>query len=111
MTEVPMQAALAAIWKKNLPQTRERLALLKRAAEQLSTTRTIDDDLRADALSTAHKMAGSLGMFGLHSATETARAVEHILDHEGLPQPERLQEQVNALAAVLASHLSEETGS
>lgn len=106
-----MQAALDAIWKKNLPQTRERLALLKRAAEQLSTTRTMDDDLRADALSTAHKMAGSLGMFGLHSATETARAVEHILDHEGLPQPERLQEQVNALAAVLASHLSEETGS
>ncbi|MEG9433791.1 Hpt domain-containing protein [Terriglobus sp. ADX1] len=110
MTEVPMQAALDAIWKKNLPQTRERLALLQRAAEQLSTTRTMDDDLRAHALSTAHKMAGSLGMFGLHSATETARAVEHTLDHEGLPQPERLQEQVNALAAVLASHLSEETG-
>lgn len=104
-----MQAALAAIWKKNLPQTRERLALLQRASEQLSTTRTIDADLRAEALSTAHKMSGSLGMFGLHSATEAARAVEHSLDQEGLPQPERLQEQVSALAAILTPHLCDGT--
>lgn len=105
MADVPMQAALAAIWKKNLQQTRDRLTLLQRAAEHLSTTRTLEEDLRANAVSTAHKMAGSLGMFGLHSATEAARAIEHSLDHEGLPQPERLQEQVDALAAILAPHL------
>jgi HPt (histidine-containing phosphotransfer) domain-containing protein len=107
MAEIPMQAALATIWKKNLPQTRERLALLQRAAEQLSTTRTIEDDLRADATSTAHKMAGSLGMFGLHSATDAARAIEHSLDQDGLPQPERLQEQVSTLAAILGPHLGD----
>lgn len=106
-----MQAALAAIWKKNLPQTRERLALLQRAAEQLGTTHTIDDDLRADALSTAHKMAGSLGMFGLHSATEAARAIENSLDQGGLPQPERLQEQVSTLTTVLGPHLCDGAGS
>jgi HPt (histidine-containing phosphotransfer) domain-containing protein len=105
MDAIPMQAALAAIWKKNLPQTRDRLALLQRAAEQLSTTRTVDDDLRAEAIATAHKMAGSLGMFGLHNATEAARAIEHSLGQDGLPQPERLQEQVNALAEVLGPDL------
>lgn len=102
-----MQAALAAIWKKNLSQTRDRMNLLQRASEELSTTRTMDEALRADAVSTAHKMAGSLGMFGLHNATEAARAIEHTLDQEGLPQPERLREQVGALAAILAQHLSD----
>ncbi len=102
-----MQAALAAIWKKNLHQTRDRLTLLQRAADHLSTTRTLEEDLRGEAVSTAHKMAGSLGMFGLHSATEAARAVEQSLDHNGLPQPERLQEQVDALTAILAPHLSD----
>ncbi len=105
MADVPMQAALAAIWKKNLPQTRERLALLQRAAEELASTRTIDADLRSEATSVAHKMAGSFGMFGLHSATEAARAIEQTLEHDGLPQPERLQEQVDALADILRLHI------
>ena len=105
MTDIPMQAALAAIWKKSLPQVQERLELLQRAAEELSTTRTIDGELRAEAASVAHKLAGSLGMFGLHSGTEAARAIEQSLDQDGLPQPERLQEQVDLLARILEPHL------
>ncbi|MEK6397656.1 MAG: Hpt domain-containing protein [Terriglobus sp.] len=106
MTDAPMQAALVAIWKKNLPQVRERLAVLQRAANELTSTRTLDDDLRKEALALAHKLAGSLGMFGIHSGTAAARAIDQTLEQDGLPQPERLQEYVDALALALAPHLS-----
>ncbi len=105
MADIPMQAALAAIWKKNLPQVRERLTVLQRAADELATTRTLDTGLRKEATSLAHKMAGSLGMFGLHGGTDAARAIEQLLEQDGLPQPERLQEQVDALAQAIAPHL------
>ena len=105
--DVPMDAAIGAVWKKNLPTVRDRLALLQTAADDLARSRTIDDDERAEALSIAHKFAGSLGMFGMHEATEIARAMEQNLEQDGLPQPERLQDQVAALHALLAPHLND----
>lgn len=107
MSVPPLDAAIAAVWTKNLPQTRKRLEVLQRAADDLATSRTIDDDLRAEALDVAHKLAGSLGMFGMHDATEAARSIEHNLQQDGLPQPERLQEQVAALHSALAAHLED----
>ena len=104
--DVPMGAAIGVVWTKNLDVTRERLTLLQTAADDLARSRTIDDDERAEALSIAHKFAGSLGMFGLHAATDVARAIEQNLEQDGLPQPERLQEQVAALQALLAPHLA-----
>lgn len=98
-------AALAAIWERQRPQTRERVALLRRAANTLAETRTIDPELRTEALDVAHKLAGSLGMFGYGSATDAARAIEQELEHTSLPQPERLEQQVNALEAALADAL------
>jgi HPt (histidine-containing phosphotransfer) domain-containing protein len=98
---VAIPAALQAIWERNLPQTRERVALLQRAAAQLSHTRTLDADLHSEALSLAHKLAGSLGMFGFAAGTEHARAIEAELSHGGLPQPERLQSHVDALVLSL----------
>ena len=94
-------AAIAAIWQRQVPQTRERLLVLRKAADSLTETRTIEPDLRAEALDIAHKLAGSLGMFGYGSSTEHARAVEQELQHIGLPQPERLDQHVSALEASL----------
>ena len=91
------QAAIAAIWHKQLPQTRERLHVLAQAAGELSTSRTIEPELCAEALDVAHKLAGSLGMFGYTEATGHARLIEETLDHPGLPQPERLQQHVDDL--------------
>ena len=102
-----MDAAIGAIWKKNLPATLQRLDLLQTAADDLARSRTIDDDERAESLSIAHKFAGSLGMFGMHAATDVARDIEQNLQQDGLPQPERLQEQVAALRALLAPHLAD----
>jgi HPt (histidine-containing phosphotransfer) domain-containing protein len=94
-------AAIQAIWNRSLPETRERVALLQRAAEALSTSRTIDPELHAQALDVAHKLAGSLGMFGFAAGSEHARALENELSHDGLPQPERMQKYVDALTASL----------
>ncbi len=99
-------AAIAAIWQRQVPQTRERLQVLRKAANTLSQTRTIEPDLRAEALDIAHKLAGSLGMFGYADATDHARAVEHELQHTGLPQPERLEQHVTALEASLHDALA-----
>ena len=99
-------AAIAAIWQRQVPQTRERLHVLRKAANSLSETRTIEPDLRAEALDIAHKLAGSLGMFGYGNATDHARAVEQELNHTGLPQPERLEQHVTALEASLRDALA-----
>ena len=101
------EAAIAAIWRKQIPQTRERLLLLTRAADELSETRTLDPKLRAEAVSVAHNLAGSLGMFGYQAGTEHARLVQHELERSGLPQPERLQKHVINLQTSLTGALNE----
>ncbi len=99
-------AAIAAIWERQLPQTRERIALLQATARNFSESRSLATEVRSEALEVAHKLAGSLGMFGYMDATEHARLVEQTLDVHGmLPQPERLQKHVDDLAASLAEAL------
>lgn len=101
-------AAIAAIWERQLPQTRERVKLLQRVARDFSSERSIAPEVQAEALDVAHKLAGSLGMFGYPEATEYARAVELALETHGMmPQPERLQAGVDGLVGVLAGVLGE----
>lgn len=100
-----MADAIAAIWQRRLPETRDRLALLQHAAHTLSETRTLDPEQKAAALDTSHKLAGSLGMYGFTAATEHARLIEQTLDVDHLPQPERLQQHVHDLVASLAGAL------
>ncbi len=106
MSTGPTNPAIAAIWQRQLSQTRERIALLRKAADQVTSTRTLDPALHTEARDTAHKLAGSLGMFGFHEATDHARAIEEELDRPGLPQPERLDEHVTALEAALIAALA-----
>ncbi|MGI4852515.1 MAG: hypothetical protein ACRYF4_00545 [Janthinobacterium lividum] len=74
---------------------------LQSAAEDLSTSRTMDDEQRAEAKSTAHQLAHALDQAEHPEAAAKAYEVIATLDHEGLPQPERLQQQVEVLAALL----------
>lgn len=57
----------------------ERLAELDRAAS-LAATHELDAETRHSAMSTAHKLAGSLGMFGYAEGTELARKIEVLLE-------------------------------
>ena len=74
-TQTSTHKLIAALWHRNQPQVLERLALLDQAATALLTP-----ELRQQAHATAHKLAGSLGMFGFHEGTRLAREIEQHLE-------------------------------
>jgi HPt (histidine-containing phosphotransfer) domain-containing protein len=65
----------------------ERLVTLDRAAAAASAG-TLDEALHAEAASTGHKLAGSLGMYGYDEGTRIAREIEVLLG--GKVEPLRL---------------------
>lgn len=75
---------LAHLWEKNLPLMRERLATLDRAAKSPD-----DPQLRKEAIALAHKLAGSLGMFGFPLGTDLARTLEEGLEARTLSPAEQ----------------------
>ncbi|MBB5338083.1 Hpt domain-containing protein [Tunturiibacter gelidoferens] len=92
---------LASLWKKNLPTLRERLDLLDRTAS-LAASGTLSEEPRLEAYSIAHKLTGSLGMFGYQQGTDIARKIEQILK---TPSPSQLTT-LPALAKDLRTSLS-----
>jgi HPt (histidine-containing phosphotransfer) domain-containing protein len=80
MTTTPpgMAAALDRLWAKFLPEIEQRIAVLESAAEAL-TAGLLTETEREAAHAAAHKLAGSLGTFGMQRGTELARAAEDML--------------------------------
>jgi HPt (histidine-containing phosphotransfer) domain-containing protein len=76
--EAKISTLLTQLWQKNLPTLRQRLDLLDQAAEAAATGK-LSETSRREALDIAHKLSGSLGMFGHHQGTEAARGIEKIL--------------------------------
>jgi DNA-binding response OmpR family regulator len=68
-------AALTQIWQRTQGVSRDRVAVLERAVQALST-RTLDTDLRQQAAESAHKLLGSLGTFGLTQGSHLAQQLE-----------------------------------
>ncbi|WP_175528929.1 Hpt domain-containing protein [Granulicella pectinivorans] len=93
-------ALLATMWEKNLPVLRERVAVLDRAA-QAALAGALHDELRVEAAAVAHKLAGSLGMFGYPEGTRVARELEVELGETNTTKAARLEELVHTLRAVL----------
>ena len=91
---------LAGLWEKNLPVQRERLLQLE-AATKAAREGVLSTDDRKAAGSTAHKLAGSLGMFGYPQGTDLARELEQMLDHESALDAKSFSERVAALRAEL----------
>ena len=71
-------ALLASLWLRNRPLVEERLATLDRAASHAAAGE-LEEDLREEAADTAHKLAGSLGMYGYDEGTRIAREIEVLL--------------------------------
>src|SRR6201986_4441757 len=69
---------LAKLWRKNLPTIRERLDLMDKFGAAAASG-TLDEPTRLEALGIAHKLAGSLGMYGYPQGTEVASKMERIL--------------------------------
>jgi len=91
---------LATLWERSLPVLRERCALLQSAAAAAQTG-TLTQDLRAEATAIAHKLSGSLGMFGYPEGTEFARRIEEHLESATPIDATRLTHDVAALLATL----------
>ena len=92
------EALLRDLWRRKLPMVRDQIQLLRRATATLESA-TLTAPLRAEAAIAAHKLAGSLGMFGYHEGTRCAREIEALLDADQAPPAisfGRLLEQLEA---------------
>jgi len=98
--EAKLKSAMAALWARHLPTNTQRVEILERAATELLEAGAIGDELQTEAESAAHKLAGSLGTFGLDVGTERAREVETMLGGTRL-DAERLSSSVLALLDLL----------
>jgi len=93
------RAAVAALWERFAKTIFERLALLERASRALQEG-SLSEGLRQDAEMGAHKLAGSLGTFGLPEGSKLAEEIESIFQAGGLrdqEQSDRLSELVGSL--------------
>jgi HPt (histidine-containing phosphotransfer) domain-containing protein len=95
-----MAAALARLWIKFLPEIESRIATIAAAATALENGE-LPPDQREAAHAAAHKLAGSLGTFGLQRGTEIARQAELALSEEPSSAPPA------ELAADLAAWVAE----
>jgi HPt (histidine-containing phosphotransfer) domain-containing protein len=82
------EALLAALWLRNRPIVDQRLDVLERAAAA-SAAANLPLEQREEAADVAHKLAGSLGMYGYEHGTRLARQIELLLDYQ-TPDPVRL---------------------
>ena len=74
-TPEQLNEGLRQVWLKYLPATRSRIEILERALEA-SESGSLSRELILDAAEAAHKLAGSLGTFGLHSSSAIASQIE-----------------------------------
>jgi HPt (histidine-containing phosphotransfer) domain-containing protein len=75
---ISMTDALGRLWTKFLPDIERRVGLLG-AAARAAATGELSDDQREGAHAAAHKLAGTLGTFGLPHGTALARKAENLL--------------------------------
>jgi HPt (histidine-containing phosphotransfer) domain-containing protein len=87
-TDDKTASLLAAIWLRSRPLVEERMALLERAATGAAAG-GLTQELRKEAGGVAHKLAGSLGMYGYDEGTLIARQIEVLLG-ETAPDAARL---------------------
>ncbi len=92
---------LSALWQRNLPLLRNRCTQLEEALAA-ARSNTLTPQMREEAIATAHKLAGSLGMFGYAEGTVYARRIEQQLELEGPIDHHRLSENVTALCSALS---------
>jgi HPt (histidine-containing phosphotransfer) domain-containing protein len=97
------KALIAEIWARMRPVVRARLDVLDEAAAAAEAG-CLSDAARVEAESTAHKLAGSLGLYGLDAGSACARRIEHRLQVSRIG-PDEEDVTLRALIADLRSSL------
>ncbi len=103
-----IEAALAVLWEKHKESMYLRLAPMEKASAALSHG-SLSDELRDEAKGEAHKLAGSLGTFGLHHGSRLAKEAEELLA-AGAGQAGDAQ-RLSSIAAELRSEMDQKTTS
>jgi HPt (histidine-containing phosphotransfer) domain-containing protein len=88
------------LWQRSLPVIHERLNLLD-AAATAAQAEAFSIELRAQAICEAHKLAGSLGMFGYPQGSVLAREIEQLLEIDGHLEPTQLTRLATELRTTL----------
>ena len=91
---------ISALWERSVPLITDRLNGLDIACEAAVVGR-LSPIMRRGATDTAHKLAGSLGMFGYPRGTEVAREIEQLLESDGVVDVGLLRELVVELRGCL----------
>ena len=91
---------ISALWERSVPLITDRLNGLDIACEAAVVGR-LSPMMRRGAADTAHKLAGSLGMFGYPRGTELAREIEQLLESDGVVDAGLLRELVLELRETL----------
>lgn len=74
-----VRAALQRVWRQVEPDMHRRLTTLEETGKALASG-SMDDERRQQAIEAAHKLAGSMGMFGFAAASACAGEIEHLLE-------------------------------
>jgi diguanylate cyclase (GGDEF)-like protein len=90
-------AAVEAIWERSRERNAGRIGTLEEAIGAMLDD-SLNEDLRARAERDAHKLAGSLGMFGFPRGSEIARELEQALAAPAPTQAFHLAELTLALS-------------
>jgi HPt (histidine-containing phosphotransfer) domain-containing protein len=93
--------ALDLLWARFLPEIRERVDLLEAAALDCASSR-LSAARHEAARAAAHKLAGSLGTFGLARGTALAREFELAFSSEDMPSSALAQRLVTIAAEIRA---------
>jgi HPt (histidine-containing phosphotransfer) domain-containing protein len=102
-TNAGMAEALARLWTKFLPEITQRVDVLETAAQTLSVG-LLSTGQRDAAHAAAHKLAGTLGTFGLHRGTELARNAELVFEgHTPLAASSELSVWIGELRSLIDS--------
>ncbi|MEL6325662.1 MAG: response regulator [Cyanobacteria bacterium J06626_23] len=90
-TATAANTVTAAIWERAKARLRERIAIIEQATSAASAD-TLADELRQQAETEAHKLAGSLGMFNFDQGSQLAQQAEQAFhDWPRLPPGQRTQ--------------------
>jgi diguanylate cyclase (GGDEF)-like protein len=76
--EVEFGSALAVLWQRHRQTNLDRISLLEATTASILRS-TADDATIAEGVSTAHKLAGSLGTFGFDAGSRAALEAESLL--------------------------------
>ncbi len=86
--KITISETLDRMWVRFLPDIRQRISVLEVAATAAAADK-LTGQLRREAHSAAHKLAGILGTFGLMLGTDLARRFE--VEFSGEPGPDPSQ--------------------